>query len=101
MLKAASLRSICYSSNRSNRRQWDDVREEGWELGVNLKLDRVHKEFCKLGGPHSTMDSVLASHPAAPGSILGIPKDLFISYGSLIPREVWSLMLLRLIDGSS
>ena len=30
------------------------------------------------------MDSVLASHPAAPGSILGVPKDLFISYGYLV-----------------
>ena len=24
---------------------------------------------------HSTMDSVLASHPAAPGSVLGVPED--------------------------
>ena len=23
---------------------------------------------------HSTVDSILASHPAAPGSILGVPK---------------------------
>ena len=26
-------------------------------------------------GPHSTMDGILASHPAAPGSIPGIPKN--------------------------
>ena len=26
------------------------------------------------GGPHSTMDSVLALYPEAPGSILGVPK---------------------------
>ena len=26
------------------------------------------------GGPHSTVDSILSSHPAAPGSILGVPK---------------------------
>ena len=26
------------------------------------------------GGPNSTVDSILASHPAAPGLILGIPK---------------------------
>ena len=25
------------------------------------------------------MDSVLASHPAAPGSILAIPEDLFLT----------------------
>ena len=27
-------------------------------------------------GPHSTVDSILASHPAAPGSILGV-SDVF------------------------
>ena len=37
------------------------------------------KNICLLkirnvGGPHITMVSVLASHPAAPGSILGVPK---------------------------
>ena len=26
------------------------------------------------GGAHSTVDSILASPPAAPGSILGVPK---------------------------
>ena len=26
------------------------------------------------GGPHSTVDSILASRPAALGSILGVPK---------------------------
>ena len=26
------------------------------------------------GGAHSTMDSILALYPAAPGSILGVPK---------------------------
>ena len=31
---------------------------------------------CLFGGPHSTMDSVLASHPAAPGWNPGIPKVL-------------------------
>ena len=29
------------------------------------------------GGLHSTMNSILPSHPAAPGSILGIPKVLY------------------------
>ena len=29
----------------------------------------------KVGGAHSTMDSGLASHPAAPGSIPGFPKN--------------------------
>ena len=35
---------------------------------------------CACGGGvgHITMDSFLALHPAAPGSILGIPEDLFL-----------------------
>ena len=45
--------------------------------------DNDHNHFAltkdKIGGPHSTMDSVLASHLAAPGSILGVPKDLFLT----------------------
>ena len=32
-----------------------------------------------VGGPHSTMDSVLASHPVAPCLILGVSKDLFLT----------------------
>ena len=27
-----------------------------------------------VGGAHCTMDTILALHPAAPGSILGVPK---------------------------
>ena len=34
------------------------------------------KANCVMGGPHGTIDSVLASHPAAPGSILGVPKKI-------------------------
>ena len=38
--------------------------------------EKANKGKCMGGGgPHSTMDSVLALHPAAPGSILGVPKD--------------------------
>ena len=33
----------------------------------------------KGGGPHSTMDSILASHPTAPGSIPGIPKIFYVA----------------------
>ena len=32
------------------------------------------------GAPHSTMDSILASHPAAPGLILGAPVPRFIEH---------------------
>ena len=35
------------------------------------------------GGPHSTMDSVLASHPAAPGSILGVPKKFSLDVAEI------------------
>ena len=43
-----------------------------------------------LRGPLSTMDSVLALHPAAPGWITGIPKN-FSEF----------LMLPRLINGAA
>jgi hypothetical protein len=42
-------------------------------LGRLPPIERQGKGL-ELGGPHSTMDSTLASHPAAPGSILGVPK---------------------------
>ena len=47
-----------------------------------------YDNFQQRGGPHSTMDSVLASHPAAQGLITVVPKN-FSEF----------LMLLRLIDG--
>ena len=51
------------------------------------------KKLNRLGRAHSTIDSVLASHPAAPGSILGIPKKFS-------PR-ILLLLLPRFIDGTS
>ena len=38
-----------------------------WLLAANVGL-RIG------GGPHSTLDSILASHPAVPGLIPGIPE---------------------------
>ena len=39
------------------------------------KLKMKTKKFDQgFGGPHSTVDSILASRPAAPGSILSVPK---------------------------
>ena len=35
----------------------------------------VNKDW-RYGGPHSTMDRILASRPAAPGSIPGVPKNI-------------------------
>ena len=37
-------------------------------------------QIANSGGSHSTMDNVLASHPAAPGSILGPPVPRFINH---------------------
>ena len=34
-------------------------------------------------GPHRTMDSILASHPAAPGLILGISKNFFLDVAEI------------------
>ena len=34
----------------------------------------THEHKSWAGGPHSTMDSILPSHPAAPGLIQGIPE---------------------------
>ena len=36
-----------------------------------------------MGGPHSTVDSILASHPAAPGSNLSV-SEIFSEIFSLL-----------------
>ena len=38
------------------------------------RCNKVFLPFTWGGGPHSTLDSVLASYPAAPGSNPGVPK---------------------------
>ena len=46
-------------------------------LAPRTNLERLPSNkdsFTVCEGPHSTMDSKLASHPAAPGSIRGVPK---------------------------
>ena len=50
------------------------------------------------GGPHSTLDIILASHPAAPGSNPGIPE--FFSEKYFFPEKKL-LMLPRLIDSAA
>ena len=47
-----------------------------WCIVVYFKMHYINllQTVWFFRGPHSTMDSVLASHPAAPGLILGIPK---------------------------
>ena len=42
-------------------------------------------------GPHSTVDSNLASHPAAQGLILGIPE--FFQRNSMLPGFIDSALL--------
>ena len=53
---------------QDDQRQDDDLGHDAQE-GPETREKQTNE-----GGPHSTMDSVLASHPAAPGSILGVPK---------------------------
>ena len=55
------------------------------------KLTRKMANFSDLGGPRSTMDSVLASHPAAPGSIFGVPEVYLLL---MSPRFIDSSALL-------
>ena len=43
------------------------------------------KHVLDVWGPHGTMESILASHPAAPGSILGVPKQ----FSSLDVAEIY------------
>ena len=43
------------------------------------------------GGPHSTMDSVLALHPASPCLILSILEDFFPSGISFDGAEIYQL----------
>ena len=45
----------------------------------------IEQPMSYMGGPHSTLDSVLASHPAAPGLILGVPD------GNLFQEIPWML----------
>ena len=53
-----------------------------------------HSKHSEVGvGAHSTMDTVLAWHPAAPGLILRIPK----SFSDNLERN--NSMLQRRIDG--
>ena len=41
---------------------------------VHLLIALWDQSTAMLRGPHSTVDSILASRPAAPGSILGVPN---------------------------
>ena len=63
---------------------------------VPEKLKLVH-----YGGPHSTVDSILASRSAAPGSILGVPKifsdiilDVVQIYRQLALLRQWTVQSL-------
>ena len=45
---------------------------------VRFKVVVIAQTYTDLG-PNSTMDSILASHPAAPGSTLGVSMNLSLS----------------------
>ena len=44
------------------------------ETATTNQIAKLKRISAAAGGPHSTVDSILASRPAAPGSILGVPK---------------------------
>ena len=50
----------------------------------SFSYSRTNK-YCGVvgGGPHSTMDSNFASHPAALGSILGVPKNFSLDVAEI------------------
>ena len=59
---------------------------------VHLLIALWDQSTVMLGGPHSTVDSVLASCPAAPGLILGVPK-IFSSYTTSTEMTVHQMTL--------
>ena len=62
------------------------VRISALTNGIKTRATILGDKVPVLGGPHSTVDSILASHPAAPGSILGVPKIFseIISLGKIL-----------------
>ena len=72
--KWQNVRSAFPNFHFKNRdRNQSQIKKE-WE-GV---CEMIKNCACGGGVGHITMDSFLALHPAAPGSILGIPEDLFL-----------------------
>ena len=45
-----------------------------YKIQVGRSKAKSKQIFAQMGGPHCTMDDILASHPAAPGSNPGVPK---------------------------
>ena len=88
---------------------WQRDRAPNWLILLQIKkatLDLQLKEWFSLGGPHSTMDSILALHPVAPGLILNVPKnfslreffswccwDLLTALHCLVSRQCGSLIV--------
>ena len=63
-------------------------------LGIAV-VNYYCKRMCVgLGRLHSTMVSILFSHPAAPGSILVVPEDLILT-------EIYSLDVAKSIQAIS
>ena len=57
---------------------------EPWGIG---RIGPIVKRYHWLGGTHRTMDNVLASHPAALGSILSIPINVFLDVADMYLRH--------------
>ena len=48
-----------------------------------LFLNGIKTFQARGGGAHSTMDSILASHPVAPSLILGVPKKFSLDVAEI------------------
>ena len=44
-----------------------------------ITKDNLEQNFLNFGGPHSTVDSILATHPESSGLILSVPK-IFLEF---------------------
>ena len=52
-------------------------------LNDNYRGKQVGLKNSSQGGPHSTIDSILASYQAAPGLILSIPKKFSLDVAEI------------------
>ena len=54
---------------------WDMIGSKKALSNVTFLAQSQWQRPTHIGGTHSTMDKILASHPAAPGSIPAVPKN--------------------------
>ena len=62
------------------RGSWVQIPPGDWIFSLAAQTGHpggASKLMMCVGGPHSTMDGVFASHPAAPDSILSVPVRIY------------------------